>query len=99
MSFLLFFRGLVVALAVFGVVTYLVTGSIWTTLIQTAICAVLIQLGYFAAVLYMVWREPRGGGRKTASENENEVTSKGLLGQERLGRKASVSNVNRSRQP
>jgi exopolysaccharide production repressor protein len=97
MSFLLFFRGLVVALAVFGVVTYLVTDSIWTTLIQTAICAVLIQLGYFAAVLYMVWREPRGGGRKTASENE--AAPKGLLGQEKLGRKASVSNVNRSRQP
>jgi len=97
MSFLLFFRGLLVALAVFGVVTYLVTDSIWTTLIQTAICAVLVQLGYFAAVLYMVWRGPRGGGRKPA--NENEADSKGLLGQERLGRKASVSNVNRSRQP
>jgi exopolysaccharide production repressor protein len=98
MSFLLFFRGLVAVLIVFGVVTYLVTDSIWTTLIQTAICAVLIQLGYFAAVLYMVWREPRGGGKKAASEGEVS-RPQGLLGQERLGRKASVPNVNRSRQP
>lgn len=97
MSFLLFFRGLVAVLVVFGVVTYLTTHSIWTTLIQTAICAVLIQLGYFAAVLYMVWRTPRGAGKNAGSEGEAAPPNR-LLGQERLGRKASVPNVNRSRQ-
>ena len=97
MSFLLFFRGLVAVLVVFGVVTYLVTHSIWTTLVQTAICAVLIQLGYFAAVLYMVWRAPHDEGK---SGSEGEVAPpNGLLGRERLGRKARVPNVNRSRQP
>jgi exopolysaccharide production repressor protein len=98
MSFLLFFRGLIAVLVVFGVVTYVVTDSIWTTLIQTAICAVLIQLGYFVVVLYMVRREPRGGGRKATGEGEIP-RPQGLLGRERLGRKASVPNVNRSRQP
>jgi hypothetical protein len=97
MSFLLFFRGLIAVLVVFGVVTYLVTHSVWTTLIQTAICAVLIQLGYFVAVLYMIRRTPRGEGKSAATEGEAS-SPKGLLGREGLGRKASVSNVNRSRQ-
>jgi exopolysaccharide production repressor protein len=98
MSFLLFFRGLVAVLVVFGVVTYLMTHSIWTTLVQTAICAVLIQLGYFAAVLYMVRRTPRDEGKNAGSEGKVSP-SQGLLSRERLERKASVPNVNRSRQP
>jgi exopolysaccharide production repressor protein len=97
MSFLLFLRGLAAALVVFGVATYLLTHSIWTTLIQTAMCAVLIQVGYFAAVLFMVWRKPRGENASAGSEGE-AAPPKALLGQEGLGRKASVPNVNRSRQ-
>lgn len=56
MSFPLFLRGFVIVLVVFAVTTYLFTGSLWTTFIQTVICAVLIQVGYFGAVLFMVWR-------------------------------------------
>ena len=40
------------------------TGSIVTTAIQTLICAVLIQVGYFLATLYLVWR--------TAKERKSE---------------------------
>ncbi len=58
MSFVLFLRGFILVLAVFAVTTYAITGSLWTTLIQTVVCAVLIQVGYFAAVLFMVWRSP-----------------------------------------
>jgi exopolysaccharide production repressor protein len=56
MSFPLFLRGFLGVLVVFALTTYLFTGSLWSTFIQTAICAVLIQIGYFAAVLFMVWR-------------------------------------------
>ncbi|MDR6817396.1 hypothetical protein J2X76_002569 [Neorhizobium sp. 2083] len=44
-------------LIVFAVATYFMTGSLYTAFIQTLICAVLIQAGYFAAVLYLVRRE------------------------------------------
>jgi len=47
------------ALAVFAVATYVLNGSLTTTLIQTAICAVLLQIGYFGGVLFLVWKEAR----------------------------------------
>lgn len=56
MSFVLFLRGFVGVLLVFAITTYVVTQSLWTTFIQTVICAVLVQIGYFAAVLFLVWR-------------------------------------------
>ena len=64
MSFTLFLRGLVVVLLVFAITTYLITGSLWTTFVQTIICAILVQVGYFAAVLFLVWRS----GRRLKSE-------------------------------
>lgn len=56
MSFLLFLRGLVGVLLIFAITTYVITQSLWTTFVQTLICAVLLQIGYFAAVLFLVWR-------------------------------------------
>ena len=47
---------MLLALAVFAVVTYLATGSLATAAIQTALCAVLIQIGYFLTLLYLVWK-------------------------------------------
>jgi exopolysaccharide production repressor protein len=65
MSLLLFLRGLIGVLVVFAITTYVVTQSVWTTFVQTVICAILLQVGYFAAVLFMVWRS---NGRKSAAE-------------------------------
>lgn len=56
MSFLLFFRGLIGVLVAFAIASYAITQSAWTTFIQTLICAVIIQVGYFIAILFMVWR-------------------------------------------
>lgn len=56
MSLPRFLLGMLGVLFVFAVATYFATQSVWTTLIQTLLCAVLIQIGYFAAVLFMVWR-------------------------------------------
>lgn len=56
MSFSLFLRGFLVAIAIFAVVTYVMTQSVATTAVNTLICAVLIQAGYAVAVLWMVAR-------------------------------------------
>lgn len=67
MSFLLFFRGMIATLVVFAIATFALTQSAWTTFVSTAICAVTIQVGYFAAILFIVWRD---------SGNENESTER-----------------------
>jgi len=72
MSFMLFLRGFLGALAVFAVVTYVATQSWRTTLINTVICAVIIQVGYFAAVLAMIWR---ASARAKAAEPARKETA------------------------
>ncbi|MEF2070633.1 exopolysaccharide production repressor protein [Consotaella aegiceratis] len=72
MSFSLFFRGQLLALIVFAAVIYFLNGSIWTTVIETAVCAVLIQVGYFASVLFMVWRSGRPQPAETSAEKKTE---------------------------
>jgi len=53
------FVSMICALAVFAIVTFILTGSAWTTAWQTLVCAVLVQAGYFVAVLFLVSREAR----------------------------------------
>ena len=54
MSLPTFVRGLILLLIVFGLVTYAVTGSFQTTLVGAAMCALLVQIGYFVLVLLMI---------------------------------------------
>jgi exopolysaccharide production repressor protein len=70
MSFVLFLRGFIGVLIVFAIVTYVATQSLWTTVINTAICAVIIQAGYFVAVLVMVWRSPERGAVREPTRKE-----------------------------
>ncbi|KKX30778.1 exopolysaccharide production repressor protein [Rhizobium sp. LC145] len=51
------FVSMTVALLAFAIASYFINGSILTTFIQTVICAVLLQIGYFIGVLYLVRRE------------------------------------------
>jgi exopolysaccharide production regulatory protein len=94
MSFLLFFRGLIGVLLVFAVVTYFTTHSVSTTLINTLICGVLIQLGYFIAVLFLVWRTPsEQSGKDSAAKEEparTDVVDNPV---------AQIPNASRSRHP
>ncbi|WP_454747748.1 exopolysaccharide production repressor protein [Ciceribacter selenitireducens] len=53
------FASMLGALIVFAIATYVLTGSIGTTLWQTAVAAVLLQLGYFVGVLVLVSRSAR----------------------------------------
>ncbi|WEX75467.1 exopolysaccharide production repressor protein [Sinorhizobium numidicum] len=54
-----FLVSMIGALAVFAIATYLLNGSLASTALQTLICAVLMQVGYFLAVLFLVWKEAR----------------------------------------
>lgn len=56
MSFLLFLRGFLIVLLAFAISIYLLTDSLWATFVQTLICGILIQFGYFVAVMLLVWR-------------------------------------------
>lgn len=73
MSFLLFLRGFIGVLVAFAVASYAITQSAWTTFIQTLICAIIIQVGYFMAVLFMVWRS--GETRKKILPRGENVTN------------------------
>jgi exopolysaccharide production repressor protein len=84
MSFPLFLRGFIGLLLVFAATTYLITGSAWTTFIETVVVAVLVQIGYFAAVFFLVWRVART--RKSSSGAVATETVQPLPKDEQVGR-------------
>ena len=72
MSFLLFLRGLIIVLLAFAISTYLLTGSLWSTFVQTVICGILIQIGYFVAVMLLVWRSASKIPKSHIARDESE---------------------------
>lgn len=97
MSFLLFLRGLIGVLVVFAITTYVITQSFWTTFIQTLICAVLLQIGYFAAVLFLVWRS---SAKPVADESPAKgETLQNLSKEEQAGEVTRLPGVPRSGHP
>ena len=68
MSFLPFLRGLIIVLSIFAISAYVLTGSLWRALVQTLICAILIQIGYFLVVVLLVWS---AGRQKPATKSQN----------------------------
>ncbi|MER9124326.1 exopolysaccharide production repressor protein [Mesorhizobium sp. M0959] len=61
MSLWIFFRVLLLILCTYALATLYVSQSIWTTVISTLACAVLLQAGYFGSVLLLVWLSRDGG--------------------------------------
>lgn len=53
------FISMICALLVFAIATYFIYGSFLTAFIQTLICLVIIQIGYFIGVLVLVTKEKR----------------------------------------
>lgn len=91
MSFPRFLVGMISALVVFAVWSYVATGSLGATLWQTLGCAVLLQVGYFIAVLFMIMR----GEKRTAPKRQNV---RGQGGSHHLAEKIrQLSNRVRSR--
>jgi hypothetical protein len=62
------FVSMLAVLVVFAVSSFFISGSVLSAIIQTVICAVLIQAGYFIGVLYLVRRERLHAGHATASD-------------------------------
>lgn len=75
------FISMIGALVVFAIVTYGMTGSLWTTFIQTLVCAVLVQIGYFIAVLALVWKAGRDRKRES-----------GIVGEPRRGEESTAKH-------
>ncbi|CAN7526760.1 exopolysaccharide production repressor protein [Pararhizobium sp. LjRoot235] len=67
------FVSMVGALGVFAIGTYILTGSAWTTAWQTLACAVLLQAGYFIAVLALVTKE--GRDRRTVAQGQSAASA------------------------
>lgn len=64
------FASILGVLIVFAIATYALTGSIGTTLWQTGVSAVLLQVGYFVGVLILVARAERSK-RTGGTQNES----------------------------
>lgn len=54
-----FFVSMMCALLVFAIATYIIHGSFYTAFLQTVLCLVIIQVGYFIGVLLMVAKEQK----------------------------------------
>ena len=81
------------ALTVFALVTYFLNGSLTDTLLQTAICGVLMQIGYFLAVVFLVWSKARESERLAAekSQSANDDKSSGKTPPHRLNRPGHIN--------
>ncbi|MBC8129331.1 MAG: exopolysaccharide production repressor protein [Rhizobiaceae bacterium] len=91
MPFVLFLRGMMSTLLVFGVTTYVLSGSLWTTTWQTALCAVIIQVGYFIGILFMVWQA--GGDAMRAEAMTADVTASGGTDETAAGSSSRVPGI------
>jgi exopolysaccharide production repressor protein len=68
---------MVFALLIFAGVSFFLTQSVWTVLIQTVVAAILLQIGYFGGVLFLVWKAARE--RNTESQAIKSLTKKEKL--------------------
>jgi exopolysaccharide production repressor protein len=50
------FVGMFCTLIVFSIAMYFINGSIVTTLLDSISAAIILQFGYFAVVVAMIWR-------------------------------------------
>ncbi|MBP1861812.1 exopolysaccharide production repressor ExoX [Rhizobium herbae] len=67
------FISMIGALSVFAIVTLILTGSVWTTAWQTLVCAVLLQAGYFVAVLVLVTKEAKD--RRNVMQGQTSISA------------------------
>lgn len=61
------FFSMVCVLLVFAGAAYWITGSVSEVLFATIVCAVLLQVGYFIGILYLVRQEKDRRGESSAS--------------------------------
>lgn len=65
------FFSMIGALLVFAATTYYLSGSLSDTIIKTVVAAVIVQVGYFAVIVYFVAREAKA--RKAALGKQEQA--------------------------
>jgi TRAP-type uncharacterized transport system fused permease subunit len=48
---------MLMTLAIFAIATYIINGSLWSAFVETVLCAIILQVGYFAGVVILARRE------------------------------------------
>ncbi|WP_244598501.1 exopolysaccharide production repressor protein [Rhizobium tubonense] len=66
---------MIATLVFFAIVTYFITQSLSTTFLETALCAILLQTGYFAGVLFLIRNSEKG--RREALSGASVATGVG----------------------
>jgi hypothetical protein len=77
MSLPVFLRGVILLLLAFGLASYAITGSAWTAFGNSMLCALLLQIGYFVAVLFMIWNPWRRSGQADRNSPRRPAGSEG----------------------
>ncbi len=65
------FAGMFVTIIVFAIVTYCMTGSLVTTALESIAAIILLQLGYFLCIGYLVWKQSQKALASGAAEAIN----------------------------
>ncbi|MDQ0322502.1 exopolysaccharide production repressor protein [Pararhizobium capsulatum DSM 1112] len=89
------FVSMIGALLVFAIATYAMNGSLGMTLLQTAMCAVLLQVGYFLGVLFLVWKTARDGQLSRSEQSGSAKSGDGDAGASAI----PVSRLNKPGHP
>lgn len=71
-------------LAVFAVAAYVMSGSFWTALGATVLCAVILQVGYFIGIVYLVRREKAQMDRKRSKDGGSAKSRTDATGRDSL---------------
>ena len=70
------FAGMFVTLIVFAIVTYCMTGSLVITVLESIAAAILLQLGYFLCIGFMVWKQSKRAAIR--GEGDSAVSIEGV---------------------
>jgi exopolysaccharide production repressor protein len=69
------FAGMFVTLIVFAIVTYCMTGSLVISVLESIAAAILLQLGYFLCIGFMVWKQAKRSAAPGESESAGTAES------------------------
>jgi membrane protein implicated in regulation of membrane protease activity len=78
------FTSMLGALLAFAVAAYFMSGSLLTAFLQTIVCAIIIQIGYFLGVLYLARQEKQSMGVGSGAEAGMERRKRDMLVQDDL---------------
>lgn len=80
-------------LVVFAGAIYFITASVFSTLWQTALCAVILQLGYFGCIVFLVRREQLDRQKNLKDASGASRGAEGLRGDDLRANPASKLHI------